>query len=338
MPIRKRGNRWHIRLQIGGQRIERTLGPSAGAEDAKAYEAKIRADILAGRLGKTPARSLDEALARWLDGEAAALHDLEGYKSKVRSIRGLCEGRSLDQVVEVAQAVKDAGIKARLKPGTINRRLAVLRRVANLAYQSWGWLDRPLGQRIKLMGGERPRMERLSPAQADLLLDAVADRSRPAIMLYLLTGLRESELLRLDPARQLVDGMLVLDANNKTGRPRLVPLTEEAQALMAAWRPGELTYAMLRYDFEAARAKVDMGWLQLRDLRRTFASWIVQRTQSLKVAQDLLGHTSPAITGRHYAYLLNAQLTGAVAQLPVLGKSTGQKRGNETGEPSKEAA
>lgn len=64
MPVRKRGDRWHVRLQVGGQRYEQSLGPSASKADALAYEGKIRADIVAGRLGSEPEHNLDDALLR----------------------------------------------------------------------------------------------------------------------------------------------------------------------------------------------------------------------------------------------------------------------------------
>jgi integrase len=70
-----------------------------------------------------------------------------------------------------------------------------------------------------------------------------------------------------------------------------------------------------------------MKWLQFRDLRRTCGSWIVQRTRSLKAAQDLLGHTSIAITAKHYAHLLDEHLVDAVRTLPRLaGLARGRRR------------
>jgi len=52
-------------------------------------------------------------------------------------------------------------------------------------------------------------------------------------------------------------------------------------------------------------------------------SWIVQETRSLKAAQDLLGHTTPQITAKHYAHFLDDHLEAAIAELPAIG--VGQK-------------
>lgn len=319
MSAIKHHGSWAVRLVIGGQRIFRSLGPSATKADAIAYEAKIRRDHIERRLGKTPPRSLEDALARWLEGEAAQLKDRRGMIDKVRALRPHCAGLALDQIVQAAEAVKAAGIRAQLKPATINRRLAILRRVANLAFSAWEWLDQPLGQRIKLLRGETPRLITLTVAQAEHFLDCMPARTRAAVILYLSTGMRVGELLKLDPRKHLIENMIVLDADNKTERPRIIPMGEETAQLVAVWKPGEITYSKLRHDIEEARVRAEMPWLQTRDLRRTFGSWIVQRTKSLKLAQDLLGHTTPTITAKHYAFMLNADLAAAVDTLPTFG-------------------
>ena len=70
-----------------------------------------------------------------------------------------------------------------------------------------------------------------------------------------------------------------------------------------------------------------MPWLQFRDLRRTCGSWIVQRTRSLKAAQDFLGHTTIAITAKHYAHLLDEHLEEAANAMPRLaGMARGRVR------------
>lgn len=329
MPIRSRNGQYYVRLQVGGQRIERAVGRDATKEDAKAFEAKLRREILDGKLGKAPKKSIDDALLHWFTGEAQANVVDPSLKSKVRAVRVFTAGRALAEIAEVAGEASRKWLDDGLSVATINRRLAILRRVANLAYNTWGWLDRPLGTKIKLLPGESPRFVQISEEQAQRLIAACAARSRAAIILGALTGLRMGELLRFDPAAHLQDGRIVLDAHTKTKRPRVVPLTKEALRIAASWKPGALTYSRLRDDFEKARAEAGMPWLQFRDLRRTFGSWIVQRTGSLKAAQDLLGHTTPTVTSRHYAHLLDNHLAAAVGTLPEI--AAGKKRGKKSG-------
>jgi integrase len=322
MPIRKHGRGWEVRVQHAGRRFSKTVG---ARQDAFALERIIRGRLNDRQLGRTPRYTLEEAVTQWLTGEAKALRSYDNLLDKVRVMLPHIVGRELTDVVDVADKVKREGMAAGLRPATINRRLAILRRVANLAHRVWEppWLERDLGSRIKLLPGEEPRYVQATPDQAEKLMQAAQERARAAITWLLLTGLRPIEFRAVQPS-SFQGRAIVLTRRTKTGRPRIVPL-------VADLNPKDFPYGMteseLRKGFEAARAAAGMPWLQLRDLRRTFGSWIVQRTKSLKAAQDLLGHTTPTITAMHYAHLLEGHLREAVDTLPRL--RAGQRRGRK---------
>jgi len=322
MPVRKRGDRWHVRLQIGGQRIERSLGPSATKADALEYEGNLRRDIVAGKLGRAAAHTMEEALVRWLEGEAAQLTSYNNLLSKVRLLKPYAAGRRLDAIVQVAEDVKAAGIKEELKPGTINRRLAILRRIANLAHDQWGWLDQPLGNRIKLLRGETARHVYLTPDQVETLADHCEHpKVALAIRLVARTGLREGELLRADT---IFDGCIVVD-DVAPYKPRLVPLPPDMQGITL---PLGISYATLRTFFEKARIAAGLPHVRFHDLRHTAASWWVQSGANLAVVRDLLGHANLAVTSR-YTHLATGDLKRAAA---AMGKDLEQrgKNGAET--------
>jgi integrase len=239
----------------------------------------------------------------------------------VRAIYPYAKGKPLDEIVEVAESVKRSGQAAGLRPATINRRLAILRRVARLAHRRWtpAWLERDLGARIVLLPGEEPRYVQATPEQAERLIRSATGRTRKAILWATLTGLRAGELRAVQP-HHFKNCSLVI-TRTKTGKPRLVPLQAR---LRAQDFPYGLTPDDTGRSFREARSKAGMPWLQFRDLRRTFGSWIVQKTHSLKAAQELLGHTTIAITAKHYAHLLEGDLRRAVRTLPDL---AGQARG-----------
>jgi len=321
MPVRKRGDRWHVRVQLGGQRIERSLGPAATKADALDYEARLRRDAVAGKLQRNPARTIDAALLRWLEGEAAQLKSYNNLLSKVRAIEPFAAGKSLAAIVLVAEEIKAAGIKAELSPATINRRLAILRRVANLAHDQWGWLDQPLGNRIKLLRGETTRHVYLTPDQVEALADHCQNAAvATAIRLVARTGLREGELLRADT---IFDGCIVVD-ESKNGRPRLVPVPIDMPGLVL---PLGITYATLRTFFEKARTAAGMPHVRFHDLRHTAASWWAQAGANMAVLRDLLGHSNMAVTSR-YAHLATADLKRASAKV-----AAGQTRGKKAGKP-----
>lgn len=343
MPVRAHGKGWQIRFQHRGQIVARTVRGSK--TEAQQEERALRARLERGAApGAAERRTLEDVLARWLDGEARALRSHADAVAKSRhwipwAARPI--GQTLDAVAEAKKTWLDAGLNV----ATINRRIAALRRAYNVAFRD-GWIAEPIGARIRSLAGERPRYVQLTIEQARELLDACEHpRVRDAIRLYLLTGLRPSELLTIDPARNLARDTtgtptaIILDAKNKTGVPGMIPLTPEA-ATLAATLPLGITAEQIRYAFERARLAAGMPWLQLRDLRRTFGSWIVQETGNLKAAQDLLRHTTPSITARHYGHLLPRHLAGAVATLPQIqtGQETGQNRNKQSKNTRKKAA
>jgi integrase len=317
MPIRRHGKKFEVRLQAGGRRISRSF---RSHRDAAEFERRTRQRLEDRRVGRTPQYSLEEALARWLTGEAKGLRSHDNLLNKVRAIRPYVRGRSLEEVADAAEAVIKAGHKEGLKPATINRRLAILRRVARLAYRKWKWLDHDEAGRISLLPGEEPRYVQATPEQAEKLLKSARGRTRKAILWAMLTGLRPSELRRVEP-HHFRNGSLEVLRKTKTGKPRAVPLQRDLSPSTFPWG---LTTTDVEERYREARSKAGMPWLQFRDLRRTFGSWVVQRTKSLKAAQDLLGHTTPTITATHYAHLLEGDLRAAVDTLPSF---AGMERG-----------
>ena len=247
-------------------------------------------------------------------GEAKALKSHDNLLGKVRLLYPFLKDRGLHELPDVAAEVKASGLKAGLQPATINRRLAILRRVGKLAFRRWGWIEQDLGSRVGLLPGEVERKVQASPAQVQTLMAAAAPDVRQAVIWAALTGMRKGELLSVDGSSFVGGGIRLTET--KTGRARLIPL---AHGLRPKDFPYGLTDARLTKGFLAARKAAGMPWLQFRDLRRTCGSWIVQRTGSLKAAQDLLGHSTMTITAKHYAHLLDEHVREAVKSLPRLG-------------------
>ena len=288
--------------------------------DALEWERRYRTQIEDHRVGRTPRHSLEDALERWLRGEASQLKSHADLIKKVRTIHPYAEGKSLGEIVDVAEAMKTDAIVEGAAPATVNRKLAILRRVARLAHRQWNWLDQALGERITLLSGERQRHVFLTPAEVKRLAAAASKPIRDAILLAAMSGLRRGELLALR-AGDRRDGALVL-ADTKSGRPRIVPLPPAAQAISL---PIKVTIGTLAWGFRVARARAKLPKVRFHDLRHTYASWLVQQGASLTVVRDLLGHSSLAVTSR-YAHLATSHLREAVKGLPNL---TGIGRGRK---------
>lgn len=311
MAVYKRGDRWHYRFQVGGKSFSGSAGAGATRSAAVQLEAQRRAQI-AAESGAPAWHSIDDAIVRWLRDYAGRLKGASSLQSKVRAVVQHTHGADLLEIVEVAAKVRAAGVAANLSAATINRRLAILRRVANLAHE-WGWLQSPLGQRIKLLPGEKARHVYLSPDQVERLAAACSNPACAlAIRLSARTGLRETEVLRASTIR---DGCIEVAAETaKSGRPRLVPVPPDMPGLSL---PIGITYHQLRREFEAARAAAGLPHVRFHDLRHTAASWWLGTGSSLATVRDLLGHSSVAVTSR-YLHLLPGDLTRGAAAVDAM--------------------
>jgi integrase len=316
MSVRKIGNRWQVRLRVGGgERIERTLPPGATRADALAVEHQIRRAQIDAAAGRRPETLIDTALDAWLAQEVQHQKSAVRTRQRVAVLREFTAGKTLAHLNEVANQVKTATAK----PATINRYLSVLRRIGNLA-EEWGWLER--APKITLLPEHNERHVYLTPAEVQRIAGKCSPEVADIIRLAALTGLRRSELLGLTKAN-LRGRAIVLDARTKTGRPRVVPMPPEAARIAQKRLPWSVGVSTLRGEFERARKAAKLPHVHFHDLRHTYASWLVQDGQSMKVIKDLLGHTTMAMTDR-YAHLASTQLRVAVAGLR-LGERVGKK-------------
>lgn len=316
MPIRRHGSGWEVRVQHGGRRLSKTV---ATRSDAQFLEATWRRRVNDNRAGRLPTYTLEEAFHRWLTNEATRYKAYFSAKSLSRMLYPFIKDRMLDEVVDVAAAVERAGKD--LTVATTNRRLAVLRRVAKLAYKKWGWLESDLGTKIQLLPGETKRTEYVTVEQGKRLIAYASGPVRELIRWALLTGMRRGELASLTPD-SFKDGMAIL-TDTKAGKPRYVPIPPELDPKRFPF--GHDVDSMNHY-FRKARELAGLPNIRFHDLRRSYGTWLLQGGADLAAIRDLLGHSSIAMTSR-YLGSSPSDLRRAIGFLPALaGKPRGRKK------------
>lgn len=253
--------------------------------------------------------TVGDALHRWQLEYEPHLRNIRSYDTQSRSLAMYVGHRLLTDAAEIASEIK--GRKG-LQPGTINRRLALLRRLCNLAHDEWHWLDE--APRIKILSERgHERHIYLTRAKVESLRTACANHDAGDLILFsALTGVRHSELFRIK-AEHVVNGALYLDARTKNGHPRAIPLHPRALEI-ASRMPLACTQRMLRREWDAARERTGMQHVHWHDLRHTFASWLVQAGVSILEVKELMGHSTIEVTMR-YAHLAPDSLAKAIARL-----------------------
>jgi integrase len=247
-------------------------------------------------------------LLRWLADDVPHLRSARATESHARALVPHVGARRLDEVGEV-WAEYLAANRGTLTPSTLNRRGAILRRVARLAYREWGWLDRPVHERIRMLPENPARHLYLTQAELHRLVTACAHpQARAAILLAAYTGLRLGELMRLQP--EDIEGDVLVVHTSKNGRPRRVPVHRLARPALDAL-PITVGWRWVLRHFERARDALGRPDLRFHDLRHTAASWLIQAGADLTTVRDLLGHRTVTTTSR-YAHLAVEHLRAAV--------------------------
>lgn len=166
---------------------------------------------------------------------------------------------------------------------------------------------------------------------ADLKDREFADHLKPAVLLSLNTGLRRGELLGLrwsdvDLERR---NLTVRGEGAKSGQTRHVPLNEEAQQVLKAWKeqPGLKGLLVFHGRNGVQLQNLRKSWQSVldetpnrienfrwHDMRHTFASKLVMAGVDLNTVRELMGHSDYKMTLR-YAHLAPQVKAEAVSRL-----------------------
>ena len=304
---RRDSGAWEVTVCLPGQPTVRKSNRNWSKRDAQ----RVELELLQGGPKAGTGQLLDDAIDKWRTEHATFLRSKDRLLEHASALQKHTGGLTFEDLPDVISRIKKA--LANRKPATINRRLAILRQIQNLAVSEWGWLDRPVAK-VKLLREDNERHYYLTRAQVEALAFACPSKEVGQLIVFsAFTGLRKSEMFRVR-AEHVVNGSLLLDARTKNGRPRTVPLHPRAKAIAEKMPFDGVTPKILRDAWDDARAALKLKHIHWHDLRHTYASWLVQAGVSLLEVKELMGHSTIKMTER-YAHLAPSNLTGAIRRL-----------------------
>lgn len=244
--------------------------------------------------------------------------------------------RQKSQEVTKEERVRGADGKMRTKkvkkvvPGasgaTVNRDLTLASAVFQWAVRS-GYVDENPVRKVERFSEKgRKRETYLTPKECHALIDDCSPVLRPVVLAALHTGMRRGEILTL--AWRSVDlkrGEIHIEAaNEKAGRGRVIPLTDDLLATLKALKASRLRPALdgsdpvftdkegkaitpscLRRMYEPTVARCEglrlakRQALRFHDLRHTAASLMVAEGVAIFDVAKILGHSTVSVTMRY---------------------------------------
>ena len=270
-------------------------------------------DPLAQREAASKVKTMGELCRVYLERHAINLRTASEEKRRIdQHILPLWENRRVDALKrsEIAEAHHKVGQD---RPYEANRRLALLRRILNKA-RLWGFVDEgwPNPAVGIPMHPEESRDRWVTPDELPRLAKAIDEEPnvyvRSALWLFLLTGMRKSELLQAKWEDIDWDREELRLGKTKSGRTHYVPLSPPAVAVLRTVPRQEFN----RYILCGARkgqhlVNISIPWYRVReragvpdvrlhDLRRTVGSWLAQAGNDLHLIGKVLNHSNLATT------------------------------------------
>jgi integrase len=227
----------------------------------------------------------------------------------------------------VRQAEGSEGRRARRS--SANRVLTVLKAALSLAYREGRVPSDDAWRRVKPFANvDAPRIRYLTDEEAVRLVNACPPDLRALVVAALLTACRYGELARLRAGDLDAEAGVLHIGEAKGGKPRTVPLTDEATRHFLAVATGKPGTALLLTRADGGSWGESHQHRPLQDacdaariapavsfhiLRHTYASRLVQRGVPMAVIAAALGNTE-AICAKHYAHLSPSYIADSIRQ------------------------
>ena len=323
----KKNNRWYIDYYLPNGKRKREIVTIEGVdpscinrEDAKKALSIRKAELAQGKFDITKTEKpvkfdrLVSSYLKWADEnhkspgrDHTACNNLLDY-FKGRNIYSL----SLWQVEKYKSERKKQG----RKPETINKELAALRRMFNLALQ--GALEIKIGKNpvegIKLLKVPKNKPRTYKPWEFQKLYEAAPNHFKPILLCAYMTGMRRSEIARLKWPDIDFQARRIYIAETKNDEPRTIPIGEALYTALRDLRAESknefvfTTHADKPYISLSAwkrvwgttlsKAGIENG--RFHDLRHTFiTNLVVNEKEDFATVMALSGHKDISMLKRY---------------------------------------
>ena len=308
---------WWMRFVDGYGRAMRKSTETRNKTEAQAIFEATRTKVREGKFFdiKKADRMLFEAL---VEKALANERTLKGQNTKFlastcRPLLRVFGKMFLEEIKPFRIAEYQKGRLQVVGPNTINRELAVLRKIFNLGIR-WDFMKSNPVKQVDFFKIPRGRIRFLDKEEQARLLEECRGHLKDIVTVALRTGMRRGELLGLTKGEVDFPRKMICLSRTKTGAFREIPMIPAVEAILKAKAFGKEEGAHLfsrrdgtRYwsnqaAFETARARAGIKNFRFHDLRHTYATDLVSAGVEIFTVSKFLGHANVKTT-MIYAHL-----------------------------------
>jgi integrase len=329
VSLYKRNSVWWYSLFINGERVCESTGTS-NRRKAEQIERQRREELNNRRHrvpNINPDTTVGAAAARFIAEGLATPYYLDRFKH-VLSFFSEIPIRDLNQsLIRKYRQERHSG-NASLKHATVNRDLAVLRRLCNWTVEEGIIPISPLG-RLRLERERRTKRPVMSVREERLLMAHAPVHLQRIIRCALDTGMRRGEILGERWEDVDFDNRLLHVTRSKTaqGESRIVPLTNRVYEMLRSFRKdqgivftyGESPIKIVKTAWAASLRRSGLRHFRFHDLRHTANSRLMLAGVMQEVRREIVGHSSQHsrdINDR-YTQISLAELKDAISKLEI---------------------
>ena len=309
-----RGRIWWVRYSYQGKIIRQSVGPDRRLAE-QALQA-IRGDIVRGsfKLRRIDERRTFGEMAEEYIAEKAEKRSLGRDKTSFGNLTPVFGKRALHLITRRDIEAYSRDRASKVKGATINRELALLRHLFNIAIDK-GYTDHNPARGFKRYP-EAPWRHKFFFSESEIgrLISASAPHLRPILAVAFGTGLRKGDILGLKWRNVDLDRGIISIEMQKTGEPIEIPLIPMLRDLLRQMRSraglSQFVFSIgssgqgignIKTAFRAAlrRSGLVVKGYRFHDIRRTFARMLYNQGVILTKIQRLLGHKSVITTERY---------------------------------------
>lgn len=325
MALYRRGRIWYADFYVQGQRVQ-VSAETANRREAEKFYALRLSEVQHGTYVKPAKMTLTEFGGQYLDfaraNKRSWLRD-----EQILAHLGEFFGDSLLRNIGPlhVEQYKQARI-AKVAPATVNREVALLKHMFNLA-ERWGLFQGQNPVRmVKFFHEENDVLRTLSREEEERLLAHCSPYLQDLVVFAINTGLRAGDILSLTWEEVDLEGSAIIPKIRKNRKQLEIPLNDEAQRVVRAWH-GMRKCRYVFYNPETGDQFKDL-WLGLKKacrkaglervnwhtFRHTFATRLNKNGTDIVTVKELLGHSDVKVTMR-YAHTSRAAKASAVRSL-----------------------